>query len=1257
MADNLGFYSLNVRGLQCQKKMKSVFEWLKQYKNSIILLQETHSSKDIEKIWASQWNGSIYYSHGTTAAAGVCILLPNTFDFQEKVLYSDINGRIIALEIKVNDVNFVVCNVYAPTKNHENAQLAFLHELENCLSQTQHLILGGDWNTILDKDIDKKGGLTEITNRKYHSKLQAIMEIYDLTDCWRIYHPNKRKFTWFQHKPSVQCRLDFWLISSELLNIIDHTQIKPGFRSDHSLIKLILKLSNIQKGWGLWKFNCSLLHDTDYVNKIKNLIETEIEATETMVDKGFRWDYVKMRIRSETVLYTSTKRKTESREEFDLNNKLEKLTSQYTDTPTDTLYESIAQVQQELERLTQIKVNGAMLRSKCEWTENGEKNTQFFLNLERKHSENKLICQLEKDNTTLRNQKEIENEIYDYYKKLYSDVPIREDLLTDLDLPFSKLNEEDLALTEGAISEKECLEALKSMQNGKTPGLDGLPADFYYFFWHDIKTLVLNSLNYAFATDRMSQDQRIGIITLIPKKDKVRTILKNWRPISLLTVDYKLIAKCLAKRLEKVLPKIVSQSQYAYIKDCYIGENVRAVSDINDYLKNKKQTGIILQIDFEKAFDSVNWKFMDFVLNNFGFGETFKKWVKIMYSDISSAVLNNGNITKFFSLYKGVRQGCPLSAILFILIAETLALILNNRPDIRGIKIENNEVKILQFADDTNILIENKESIPKVLKVLKFFHKISGLKINVDKTIAFQIGINQQNFAGRTYGLNWVNDNITLLGLTLVDDENENYTLNFYKRIQSIKSLTQIWSQRSLSLKGKITVINSLLIPKLLYPSTNVCIPNKVYDEVDSLLFKFLWDNKPAKIRKNVIIRMIEEGGLKMPDFRTKVKSWKCLWVKRIDYGINKNSLWMTIMNALFPKHCSIFLVCKSRVSNNFLESLEDVPKFYKDILSIWAELKNFSPVENSKDILNECIWANKYITIENKSIVWKKWIDKNIMYVYDLLNDENSFKTPQQFLSECNLKTNFLEVLQIKQALPGHWRASLRETNFNKETINRKIFVKLNDRSRPIQKIKSKELYQTLLQKLSDAQAKPAGQLKWENELNIPADSFKSIYKLPFSCCSFTKYQSFQYKIIHRIIACNHWLFKMNIHLTGLCSFCDKDDTLQHHFIHCPQTLIFWKSFYNWWNNLNVFRIPGPDIKKILFGYLELNKFLSAINYMLLIAKYHIYKQKQATLQPFFPQFLLELKNQLNIDEMISIKNNNHLQFIDKYDLIYSSL
>lgn len=1258
MENSVGFYSLNVRGLQGQNKMKLVFEWCKQFKNSIIFLQETHSSKNIENLWAKYWDGSIYYSHGTTASAGVCILVPKGFDFHEKIVHTDLNGRIIILEIMLNNVKIVLGNIYAPTKNHETEQIAFLREVTDNLNDTDHFVLGGDWNTILNENLDKKGGRYEITNKMYHTMLEGMMESHDLVDCWRLYHPNKKQYSWFQHKPPIQCRLDYWLISSELLNVVDHTQIKPGFKTDHSLIKLIIKLSKLDKGRGLWKFNCSLLHDTKYVDMIRELIIIENNNTQDVIDKGFKWDYIKMRIRSETILYSSTKKKLEQKHEEDLKCQLEKLHHAYSDNPSEELYENLTSVENDIEKLIYKKMQGSMLRSKCDWVELGEKNSKFFLNLERKNSDSKLICQLEKNETVLQSQQEISYEIEDYYSTLYSEIPIREDLLNDLNLDIPKLDESDLALTEGLITEKECLNALKDMDNGKNPGLDGFPADFYKFFWLNIKELVLSSLNYAFTSEKMSKDQRIGIITLIPQKDKIRTILKNWRPISLLTVDYKLIAKSLAIRLEKILPKIISQSQYAYVKNRYIGENVRAVSDINDYLKQNNHSGIIMQIDFEKAFDSVNWKFMETTLNKYGFGESFKKWVKLMYTDISSAVLNNGHLTKFFQIKRGVRQGCPLSAILFILIVELLAQLLNNRKDIRGVTIQNKELKILQFADDTNIILEIKEHIPKVLKLLKFFQKMSGLKTNVEKTVVYHIGCYQESqTAGRTYGLRWETNNISVLGVTLSDDENENYTINFQKRIQSIETLTRIWAQRRLSLKGKITIINALLLPKLLYPATNLCVPNRVYGEVDKLLFNFLWDNKPAKVKRSTIIRQISKGGLKMPEFSTKVKSWKCLWVKRADLSLN-NSVWMTIIDAFLPKETPFQLLLKCRLNSENIANLNNLPAFYKEILKAWADIKNCSPVDTYKDVLSESIWLNKFVTIEAKSVLWKRWLNRGIKFIQDLLNDQNSFRTPAQFYSDFNLHTNFLEVLQIKQAMPGQWRKCLHDGNYEKEEIDTNIVIKLGSKSKSIRKIKSKDLYWKLIENRADALEKPACQHKWEKELHVPPENFELIYRLPFTCCKYTKLQSFQYKIINRVVACNYWLFRTKIKSSGKCSFCEHIDSIQHFFIHCQKTLLFWKMLYKWWNNLEVPKIPDVHAIDILFGYPDENiNYIKVFNYILLIAKYHIYKQKMNALQPFFPSMLIELKNQLFIDENISLKNGCHAQFTTDFDFVYNAL
>jgi len=121
-------------------------------------------------------------------------------------------------------------------------------------------------------------------------------------------------------------------------------------------------------------------------------------------------------------------------------------------------------------------------------------------------------------------------------------------------------------------------------------------------------------------------------------------------------------------------------------------------------------------------------------------------------------------------------------------------------------------------------------------------------------------------------------------------------------------------------------------------------------------------------------------------------------------------------------------------------------------------------------------------------------------------------------------------------------------------------------------------------------------------------------------SCCKYTKYQSFQYKIIHRIFPCNEWLTEMNIKTSSQCSFCEQNDSIQHYLTQCPKTLLFWKMFFKWWNSLDVPRISDIDMTNILFGYPENDKITNVLNYVLLIAKYHIYKQKQNKSQPFLP-------------------------------------
>lgn len=159
------------------------------------------------------------------------------------------------------------------------------------------------------------------------------------------------------------------------------------------------------------------------------------------------------------------------------------------------------------------------------------------------------------------------------------------------------------------------------MKNGKSPGSDGFTVEFFKFFWKKIGYFIVRSLNDGFIKNKMSVTQREGVIICIPKGDKPREYLKNWRPISLLNVVYKIGSASIANRIKKVLPKIIHEDQNGFVPGRYIGDNIRLMYDLINYLKEEKIPGLLVSIDFEKAFDSIDWSFMEKTLKIFGFGK------------------------------------------------------------------------------------------------------------------------------------------------------------------------------------------------------------------------------------------------------------------------------------------------------------------------------------------------------------------------------------------------------------------------------------------------------------------------------------------------------------------------------------------------------------------------------------------------------------------------------------------------------------
>ena len=206
-----------------------------------------------------------------------------------------------------------------------------------------------------------------------------------------------------------------------------------------------------------------------------------------------------------------------------------------------------------------------------------------------------------------------------------------------------------------------------------------------------------------------------------------------------------------------------------------------------------------MSLDFKKAFDTLEWQYIKKILELFNFGENVKKWVRIFYANIESAVMNNGFATNWFKPTRGFRQGCPLSPYLFTLGAEILSNRLRQTVGIKGINLFGNEVKIDQFADDTNLFCADVTSVEHALNTVSRFGAISGLKLNVKKTKAIWLGKWSTNKI-KPLQLEWLNQPVKILGIYFSYDENKNKHLNVDLKTQKLQTKLDLWKARNLTL-------------------------------------------------------------------------------------------------------------------------------------------------------------------------------------------------------------------------------------------------------------------------------------------------------------------------------------------------------------------------------------------------------------------------------------------------------------------------
>ena len=830
-----------------------------------------------------------------------------------------------------------------------------------------------------------------------------------------------------------------------------------------------------------------------------------------------------------------------------------------------------------------------------------------------------------------------------FYKNLYSENLDAEAVLKD-DSMFCKylprLSVENKNTCEGKITREECYKALTSMKINKSPGNDGFTVEFYLTFWPQLGGLLVDVFNEVFEKGCLSTSQKQGVITLIEKDGKDPLYAKNYRPITLLNTDYKIISKVMAKRIKDVLNDIISADQVGYINGRHIGEAIRLIDDVIFHCNNHcKEDIFLIAVDFQKAFDSVSHKFLFKVLELFGFGQYFCSWVKTMYNGISSCVMNGGFSTGYFDIERGVRQGDPLSPYLFLLVIETMAHALRNDKDIKGVEFDNSEIRQILYADDMTMFVRNESSIKRIKDIFLAFYELSGLKVNIEKTNVMRIGKNRRESGTLPFG-NIVTE-IKILGVYFCLDAMRMDDLNYKEILSRIKRLLGWWKQRDLTVMGKVHLLKTYALSKLNYVSSSLVVPRWVGIEIKKICFDFIWRGKD-RIKRDICYQDYMDGGLRMIDFDLFVKTQRVMWLKRLLYG-ETNMGWKLYFDYIFRKVGGRFIsLCNYDIKLLNLKA----PQFYLEILKAWQDIEEN---RNFAGKVNPIIFNNKNYLLKGKMIFDEDLFKKNI-YLVDHILEKEQVKTVNHFHRQGLSAENIMEIWKICDVVlkSGKYKGNFQDL-CSYDVDNYNISMKILGKVILLKDVPSRKVYENFvinLQHLYTLRIKDD-----HNHFDFSKKEISQIFIRIRTTTILPKVREFQYKLLHGAIYTNEHLFKFGFVDNNYCSFCKgTPESYEHLFWVCRDVKALWQIVIE---KLGLASLRKAEWKEIHVGIAGSDPEIKFCNTVIFLMKYIIFKTRSEGRVPTQErcfQILLEYQNE---EKAIAIKRNK----LDKHLLKWERL
>jgi len=1254
--------TINVKALTVEKEITL----RNQFKNfDVLAIQESHGDSKTIRDWPRKLgfeNG--VFSIANSKAKGAGILWKQ--DFTELGRATDKQGRIAGAAIQSESETILIISAYAPTLDASFAKqdeyIKFLISLKAIIDDlktkfmAKHIIIAGDFNIMFNKNIDSFS-----QNPKIYSipkeQLSDILHENNLHDGFRAMNGNVRAYTYAPMGKNIHKtfnRLDYIFITPEIMENSHSCQHIYVPHTDHKAVIMNKKEDTQKELLGIWKHNDTWNKNQDFTDGAKAVIEKAIaETRESSSQAQYEWIKHKLKRYSISMSVAKLKQEKESKKEC-----LDIIESS---DPT-IKHEEITEAKKILNAITAAENERTIFRSKVEFREHGEKCTKYFFALINQNRAQSNIYELETQDGLKKEKQDIQEEIYNYFKDLFTQEQKTEEGNTEAWYNLlPKISDEEKKELEKEFTMNEIYNIVfKKMHQGKSPGNDGLTLGLYQVLWSHLKDPLLKSLREARIKGQMSNSQKQSIIRLIQKKDKDPKQLKNWRPISLLNVDTKIYAKIYAERFKKLLHKLISTEQLAFMKGKQIQDGIRLIDQVIETLENNSSNkGSVLAIDLQKAFDSIEHKHLWKVLESMNISQDTIKAIHTLYKGAESAVINQGTTTRYFPIEKSCRQGDPLSPYLFLFAIEPL--IRRLKSTMTGVNTKMGRAILSFFADDGTTFPKDMDEKVQIIQTLTDFHKISGLKINEEKSEILQLGDWKEGQIRneKIKVVKMIKITGAYLGLKCVKAEIEK--ANFEPVISGIEKKFNLWRMRNLSLPGKILIIKAHGLSKLQFLASAIPVPDSATEQIDKLIQAFLWNGR-AKVAKTIMAKEWSKGGMGLPLTKDVVAAAAIQWLRRA--CLNPSNLWAQNIIESF-NHIGGMNAGSYDYAKTELKNTKDIPDFTKYLVAKWESIVGEDKIKTLDE--NSPIWLNKKLKTKRlkgrtgKVLKSDRLAKQGISVIKDLFHPAGGIITGKKALQMHLPKNAVCEWNKIILVLPKEVR-SMKITGTKHTLQPRPDNLPIMPTTLPILKkgehtLNTNELTQkNILKLISRSRSTHDRPYKIEvtNKYGFEEDEWCKIFKYATRHSNVPKQREFIFKLNHKLLGTNKSFYEVGYKNSPKCTYClEEVQTFYHLFNECEEVNCF-KDIVT----TKILNKQNMTNKDWLFGAIQNETLQDRANIFIATETLrYIYKRNWKHEPLSLDQLKAIIRQEEKLEHAIAEKNNKTLKHLQKWEHILLKL